>query len=307
MASMNGNENGNPLTPDKVICDGLKVIREEGKAADSSRIAKETLKRSKKTIKGYKICCLKRAQESYELYNSMMTCVVIETSKKTEIIKTKVDELIVKDSEIEKLIKESSKLISELNVKMGEANTAACDMKTCVENKFLTKLKKLPDKKRTDLDRDFEVLFYKIMDKNKTVNDKVVNAFESVVSIAGLQTFVNTESLKENTDALTTAMETLKGCIETYIGSTKGEVTTIREELNIVVAELAQLKCDEKMEGAKVDGLNLIQTFICKAECDDECLDVCKEFNACKEEPDPDEEDCGSDHEHKGQQTKDQN
>ena len=39
MASMNGNENGNPRTPDKVICEGLKPIKDEKKEADSSRIA----------------------------------------------------------------------------------------------------------------------------------------------------------------------------------------------------------------------------------------------------------------------------
>lgn len=302
---MNGNENGNPRTPDKVICEGLTAIKDEKKEADSSRIAFETLKKSKRTVKGYKICCLKRAHETYELYNSMMTCVVIENYKKTEIIKTKVDELIVKDGDIEKMIKDSSKLINELNIKMGEANKAACDMKTCVENKFLTKLKKLPEKKRTKFDQEFEKLFYDIMAKNKTVNDKVVNAFESVVSIAGLQTFVNTESLKENTDLLTEAMKTLKDCIVANIGSTEGEVTTIRGELNTVIEELAKLKCDVKMEGAKVDGLTLVENFICNTECDDECLDVCKEFNECLESKD--DEDCEPDHQAKGKQTKDQN
>ncbi len=300
---MNGNENGNPRTPDEVICEGLTAISDEKKEADSSRIAFETLKKSKKTIKGYKICCLKRAHESYELYNSMMTCVVIENYKKTEIIKTKVDELIVKDGDIEKLIKESSKLINELNLKMGEANKAACDMKNCVENKFLTKLKKLSDKKRTDADQDFEVLFYKIMEKNKKVNDKVVNAFESAVSIAGLQTFVNTESLKENTDQLTAAMKTLKDCIVANIGSTEGEVTAIRGELNTVVEDLAQLKCDEKMEAAKVAGLTLVEEFICDTDCDDECLDVCKEFNECLETKD--DEDCEPEHEPRSQKQED--
>jgi len=303
MASMNGNENGNLRTPDKVICEGLKVIKDEKRAAESSKIAKETLKRSKNTIKGYKICCLKRAQESYELYNSIMTCVVTGNSKKTEIIKTKVDELIIKDGDIEKMIKESSKLISELKVKMTEANTAACNMKTCVESKILTKLKKLSASKRTDEDKKFEKWFNDIIVKNKTVTDKVENAFESVVSIAGLQTFVNTESLKENTDQLTEAMTTLQDCIEGNIESTGGEVATFREELNTVVAELAQLKCDAKMEGAKVKGLKLVEDFICEADCDDECLDVCKEFNECKEVPEPDDEDCGPDHEPKGQQT----
>ncbi len=303
MASMNGNENGSTRTPDKVICEGLKVIKNERSAAQSSKTAKETLKRSKKTIKRYKICCLKRAQESNELYNSIMTCVVMSNSKKTEIIKSKVDELIAKDGDIENLIKESSKLISELKAKMEEANTAACNMKTCVENKFLTKLKKLSATKRTDDDKKFEKLFNDILAKNKKVNDKVENAFESVVSIAGLQTFVNTESLKENTDQLSEAMATLKGCIETNIGSTAEEVIAIREELNTVVAELAQLTCDEHMLGATVEGLNLVETFICTGSCDDDCIDVCKAFNECKSVPEPDDDDCEPGHESKGQQT----
>lgn len=305
MASMNGHDNGNPRTPDKVICEGLTLIKDEKKEADSSRIAFETLKKSKRTVKGYKICCLKRAHKSYELYNSIMTCVVIENYKKTEIIKSKVDELIVKDGDIEKLIKESSKLINELNLKMGEANTAACTMKNCVENKFLTKLKKLKENKRTDDDKKFEKLFNDIMLKNKKVNDKVVNAFESVVSIAGLQTFVNTESIKENTDQLTAVMKTLKDCVETNIASTEKEVIAIRGELNTVVEELAQLKCDEKKEGARGDGLILVENFICETDCDDECLDVCKEFNECIESKE--DEDCDPEHDGKGKQTKDQN
>ncbi len=83
MASNNGNDNSNSRSPDTVICESLTVIKNDKKAADSLIVAGETLKQSKETARGYKICCLDKAEESHGVYQDIMSCVTIENLKKT--------------------------------------------------------------------------------------------------------------------------------------------------------------------------------------------------------------------------------
>ena len=127
-----------------------------------------------------------------------------------------------------------------------------------------------------------------ITEKTGDLSKKGVNAYESVVAIAGVQTFVNTESLKDFVTLLMEAIKLFKECIETNVGSTAAEVIAAREELNAIVEEIAQIMCDGKSLGTEVQGWDEVIQFLCEDACDVDCLDVCEEFdNCCKSEDEP--------------------
>ncbi|NER12052.1 hypothetical protein GWK08_01240 [Leptobacterium flavescens] len=276
MASKNGNDNGN--NPEAIICETLTVIKNEKNAADSSEAAGRTLQESKEKAQGYKICCLDSAEKSHKVYQDIMSCVTLGNYKKTEIIQGNTEEYIKKDEDIEKLIKESSKLLNEMRVKMEEAHNAACAMSNCVKNKLFPKSgKPSKDGKIGEIEHDLK----EIMDKTKTLDEKGQNAFESAVTIAGIQTFTNTHSLKEFVKLLVDAVKIFKDCVDANIKSTAEDVSKAREELNAVVEELAQIMCDTASESTTSQGLECIIKFICESECDGECLDLCEEYGSC--------------------------
>ena len=281
MASKNGNDGGTQ-TPDTVVCDYLSIVKKEQNTATSDQMADETTRLSKEAAKGYKICCLDRASETHGMYQDLLSCVALGQYKKTEIIKTNIDSFIKKDDDIEKLITESSALLGKLCTKILEANDELCTMTNCVKNKVLAKSSKISDSDR----RDIEECLEELNEKSKKLVDKGKNAVESIITIAGIQTFTNTASLKAFVDALVEKMTSFKKCTEEYIGATEAEVKKAREELNAIMEELAQIECDAAAEGTTIEGLQLLIDFICDCDCDGECLDLCAEFEECCDKSD---------------------
>lgn len=278
MASMNGNDKGNTRSPETGICESLTAIRTEHEAAIGSTDASLILIDSKETARGYKICCLKRAEVSHHYYQDILTCITLENYKKTTISQANVEAYIKKDDEIEKLIKDSTKLLNELHTKIADANNAACTMANCVNGKIFpksSKSKQDPDKVLLKGDMT------EILNKTKMLDEKGQNAFESAVTIAGIQTFTNTASLKAFVTTLMSAMQAFKGCVESNISSTATEVTKIRGELNTAVEELAQVICDKNTFSTTAQGLESVIEFICTCTCDEGCIDICEEFGNC--------------------------
>lgn len=272
MARNNTNGNG-VITPDTTACKCHKSASDDKNTADSAVKAGKTSIESKETAKGYKICCLDRARETHEVYQDILSCIALGNYKKTEIVKKNVDEYIKKDEQIEKLINESSKMLGDLCTKLDEANRAACSMKT----KIVSKLNKCTEKESKEITDKLD----EIIAKSEDLAKKGLNAYESVVAIAGVQTFTNTESLKDFVTLLMEAIKKFKECVEANISSSALEVKTAREELNAIVEQIAQLLCDGKTQGTTAAGLKEVIKFLCEDKCEDECIDVCYEFDKC--------------------------
>ncbi|GAA4276767.1 hypothetical protein [Aquimarina mytili] len=288
MANMNGNDS-TMLNPEKNICDILKVIKNEEKTADSSHTAYKTKRDSKEIARGYKICCLDKAEESYDVYQDLMSCIVLKNYKKTEIIQKNVDDYCKKDDELEKLINESSKLINELRVKINEANDAACAMANCIKN-CIPEPKNGGERKGAKGLRDIKEVYKLLSDittKTSTLASKGQNAFNSTVNVAGIQTFINTCGLKSFAANLIDSMKAFKDFITENIKTTEKDVATFRDELNVVVEELAEVTCALYMEGTKEKGLYATRKFICEGECKDGLLDLscdCEENDNCDDD-----------------------
>ncbi|GAA4272683.1 hypothetical protein U6A24_08010 [Aquimarina gracilis] len=278
MASKNNNENSNLRNADTVICECLTGIKNEKKAAGSMRDAYKILKKSKKAARRYKVCGLDKAEESHGVYQDIMSCVAIGSSKKTEVIQTNINEYNAKDDQIEALIKESSKLLNQMRIKIEEANDAACALSNCFKNKILPKSGK--SKKDDEKEEAYKKL-QDILEKTTKLNEKGQNAHDSVITIAGIQTFTNTHSLTEFMTKTSTAMSGFKSTVESNISSTSEDVTKCREELNVIADELAQIVCNKKTESVKYEGLECVIDYVCKGEYKEDPLDLCRETTDC--------------------------
>src|SRR5690554_2151393 len=278
MANMKDNDKKGSQSPGTVICETLTVIRNEKEAADSSANALRTLKKSKETVRAYKICCLDKAEQSYNFYGDILTSIALGNNKKATIIQKDVDDYIKKDDDIEKLIKESSVLLNDLRIKMAEAHNEACAMSNCVKNKLLPKSGKST---KGDNKNKIAESLKDIMEKTKTLDEKGQNAFDSIVTLAGIQTFTNTGSLKDFVLSFVDKIKIFKECIEANIKSTGEEVSTFILELNTITEELAQVICDKLAQNNASNAMEHMIEFICESECDGECLDLCKETGNC--------------------------
>ena len=139
MANKNNNDGSTLRNADNVICESLQVIKNDIMTEESLCEASGILRKSKVAARRYKICSLDRAEQSHNIYQDILSCVTIGSYKKAEIIKANVDEYVKKDDEVGKLLKDTSKLLNEMRVKIEEAHNAACAMSNCFENKILPK------------------------------------------------------------------------------------------------------------------------------------------------------------------------
>ncbi len=285
MANMNGNDSTSQ-NPENKICEKLTIIKNEEAAANSLSKASSTKKDSKEIARRYKICCLDKAEETNAIYQDLMSCIVIKNYTKTTIIQKNVDEYIKKDDELEKLINESSKLINNLRIKMNEANDAVCVMVNCVKECILPKpqagngKKGIGDDYMTKEVKEVSRFLTAIAEKTSKLACLGQNAFNGVVNIAGIQTFMNMGGLKSFATKLMDTMKIFNDCIAENIKATEKDVTTFREELNAVVKELAEVSCMFSSETSKAHGLKNIRLFICEGECDEKDLDI-----SCECEP----------------------
>ncbi len=278
MANNKNNDKKNTQGPESVICGKLKVLRNEKETARSLTKALLTQQKAKETVRAYKICCLDKAEQSNDFYQDIYTCITLSNYKKATIVQQKVDDYIKKDGEIEKLIKESSSQINELRIQIEEAHNEACSMSNCVKNKLLPKKGKSSKGDNTDKIEDG---LKDILSITKTLDEKGQNAFDSMVTLAGIQTFTNTEGLKQFVADFVEKINTFKSSIEASVKTTGEEVIDFRGKLNKIIEELAQINCDKQVQDSMANAMTEIIEFICESDCDGECLDLCKEIKNC--------------------------
>ena len=274
MATIKTNDKKNSQSPESVICEILSVIKNDKEAADSRASALRILKESKETVRTYKICSLDKAEQSYDFYQDIRTSIALNSHKKSIIIQKNVDEYIKKDVEIEKLIKESSVLLNDLRIKMTDASNEACVMYNCLKNKILSK-------KDESGNGDVATTLDHIMSETKKLNEMGLNAFDSVVTLAGIQMFNNTGSLKDFVPTFVDKVKIFKEYVDGNIKSTNEEVNSSILELNSVTEELTQVNCDNQAEKNVSNSMDYMIKFICDREYEEEYLDLCNQIKSC--------------------------
>ncbi|MBK6931908.1 MAG: hypothetical protein IPH12_14005 [Saprospirales bacterium] len=108
-----------------------------------------------------------------------------------------------------------------------------------------------------------------IKSKSSLADETGGKAFDSVVTIAGIQTFANIDSLKNFGQQLLDAAKGFKTNIDENIKKSAEDVKTAQSELTKTLEELTAARFNLYTECVSVDALGLISEFICSGECDD--------------------------------------
>jgi|GEM_PF-1754117 len=267
MANMNSNGNGGPRNPDGILCECQTNLKSDYNAALSQAEGKKTLKDSKTEARRYKLCCLAKAELTRTTYRDIDNYVALTATKGTETIQKHIDDFIKKDAELAKMIKDDSKMLADLKLKIGEAYDSACMMKNCIKNAL-----EIKDDKNTDADplknqvlQDLSV----IMGKMAELNTDGRTVFDSVVTIAGIQTFTNTDGLKPFGVQLSDAVKVFQAAITGNIKTAEDDVKAAQTELTKVIEELNQISFEKDDADAKAAAWGATRKFICDGECDD--------------------------------------
>ncbi len=163
--------------------------------------------------------------------------------------------------------KEDSKLLADLKAKIIEANDAACIMRNCIKNSL-----GLPGSQNTHTDPLINQVLLDltgVMTKVADLNTDGRTAFDSVVTIAGIQTFTNTDGLKPFGVQLSDAVKAFQVAITGSIKTAEDDVKAAQTELTKVLEELNQIRFEKDAEDAKTAAWGATRNFICKGDCDD--------------------------------------
>jgi hypothetical protein len=286
MATNNGNGMADRPNPEKEICKCITTMTSERNSALSLKEAGMTTMSSMNEVRKYKLCCLDKTKDTHNTYQNLNNYVCIQQNLKTELLVADIDGYLAKDKELEKLIKESSKLLSDLKTKIEEAHNACCTMKNCISNKLLPKDgEDLPPNLQ-----EIQDCYKDICSKTEKINNYGQKSFDDIVTIAGIHTFSNVESLKDFGSKLSETMGNFKTSVDTNIKTAEGDLKVAQDELTTALTDLTNSKHDKDGHCIKAKGLNTTLEFLCKGECNLE--DTVEEF--CKKVASDDKDGAGS-------------
>jgi gas vesicle protein len=252
-------------------------------AAYAARTTKETYIASRDN----KVCCVIKADETTRLYRNLDFYVAIDATCKAETIEKNIEDMIKKNSDLEKAIAEVVKCVKVIKDKTVELKAKACDLDTqrndscnnlqlnILNTHFSEKCKvKIPG--GTTEFGNFTAIVDHIIEKTGVTCKAADKAFSSAVSIAGIQTFSNIKSLKDLSKQLTLTIKDFKKDIDTNVKSSADELKNAQDELAKAVKEVSLKTLDEHKVSVNYEGIAFTMDFLCNPDCQDgNIVDLC--------------------------------
>jgi hypothetical protein len=237
---------------------------------DASKIKIETCE----VVRAYAICSLAKSEQTFEYYRDLTNYELFDMKDSAEIIKANIDGYVKQDDELGKWILDISKSLNDLQVKLHEANNAACTMRNCLQSTLSFKDDKMPPK-LTD-----------VIDKAKDLSKDGKQAAEAMVKVAGIHTFSNLETLQPFGTNLTNKLTALKTLTDGLIATAKADQEKSQTELLGVLKELNVVEFESFRTVAKINAENSTLNFICKEECEPiECVEkICMSLGSKESE-----------------------
>ncbi|MDX2070782.1 MAG: hypothetical protein SFV55_20300 [Haliscomenobacter sp.] len=267
MANPNANCSNGPTKPANIVCIYHKDIKDKMDVSLSEVSSSNTLISYYEMVRGYKLCCLSMAEETYDFYRDIDNYELYDMQKSTEIIQTNVEAYIKKNGDLAKSIKEGSKMLNELKVKLHDANNAACAMSNCLKS-----ILAFPD---GAIPKEITA----VTQVAKTLSEDGQKAAEALVKIAGIHTFSNVDGLKSFSQKLAEAMKQFKTLSDDYMKKAAEDAKTAQTELTKSVDELNKTEFKCFGETSALNANNATITFICN---DDECCPIERVEAICK-------------------------
>ena len=275
-----------------ILCQTKTALIDEVKMLDGIAEAAVTNRESQEVVRNSQVCCVLKAQETHTFYRHIDYYVAIDASSKTEHIEKNIGDLIKKSDDLSKAINEAVKCINGIKAKTVELKAKACDLDTqmkdscnsqqlnILNNHFSSKCEVVKPNNISPQDcyGNFSEIASDIIGKTDETWSAADSAFNNAVSIAGIQTFSNVESLKELSKTVAASVKEFKKNVDENIKSSEGEVKKAQEELSKAVKEVTTKTMEEHKDTTKYEGTAFALEFVCQPDCDkeDDIATICE-------------------------------
>ena len=192
-------------------------------------------------------------------------------------MKTKIDGYITKNTELQKIIQDASKMLNDIKSRLHDAHNAACAMHNCINRIVDTETPSSNQSIRSLIET-----LQRVTDKAKTLDTDSKNAAKAMVHIAGIQTFSDVDGLKAFGGRLCDGMKELKTDVDAYVKGAAEESITIAAEVSDVVVKMNNAEFDWFTHDTAVNGFDKILHFICNGECKNiDCVEeICMQMGS---------------------------
>lgn len=225
-------------------------------------------------VRAYAICSLAKSEQTFEYYRDLTNYELFDMNDSVQRIKANIDEYVKQDGELSKLISDVSKSLNDLQVKLHDANNAACAMRNCLQSTLSFKDDKMPEELKG------------VIEKAKDLSKDGKQAAEAMVKVAGIHTFSNLETLQPFGTSLTNKLTALKTLTDGLIATAKADQEKSQTELLGVLKELNIAEFGPFRTVAEINAEDNTLNFICKEECEPiECVEkICMSLGSKESE-----------------------
>lgn len=254
--------NRSVLVQDTPVCKFHKELTDDHtlhtQELDASRIKIEVWE----VVRAYAICGLVKSEKTFEFYRDLTNYELFDMKDSVQIIKDNIDAHVKQDAELGKGILDVSKLLNDLQIKLHDANNAACTMRNCLQSTLSFKDDEIPKQLKD------------VIDRAKDLSKDGKQAAEAMVKVAGIHTFSNLETLQPFGTSLTDKLTALRSLMDGLIAIAKKDQETSQTELLEILKQLNAVEFGSFRTAATVNAEENTLDFICKEECEPiECVE----------------------------------
>ncbi len=234
----------------------------------------------------YKICCLVKAQSTHTFYSNFKYCLGQKANKETELVNTKIGDLVAKEAELQSCFKDLMKMIKETKDNMSKVEEVACRIQNCKEEdercnpdlveKLINGIPNLFTGKG-DEPSIMDVCVTAIKDSNQKIKD----AFNAGVDISGILTFSDIDSLESIGQSLASLLGDLKKDCDENIAYSSGMIDSSNQELLDVINNVSEAEFEKCTINSKVQAQSAVYDFLCDPVCDKDpsrIQEICQKF-----------------------------
>lgn len=238
------------------------------------------LKKEKIDNRNHKICCLLKAEESHALYRNIDIYLGIDAGCKADEINKKVTDLTAKSKDLGKAMMEVTKCLKTIKEKAAELKNKVCNIDTAIKdscNKAQLQILNTHFTEEHCFDPEglfdgadlntFEEIVICMVTQTQKIWTKADAAFNSSVSIAGIQTFSDVAALKDRSKLVIKCLGDFKKDLDKNLGSTEMSLKEAKKEISTCVKETAVNTMNEHLATATFEGTAATLDFACNP-CD---------------------------------------
>ena len=266
-------------TPTEEIINQCLETLEDEKAA--KRAEAKALRRSlelKENVIDYKICCLVKSREVWDLYVNLDLCYFVSSATVTTRLDQDINTYCTKEVELETKLKDAVKCIKEVKTKLNEVVDEACKLDRCIKEE--KRCKKGLHELLKGSNNEWKALLDDIETLSVDCFNEACKTFDAGVDVVGIQTFVDLDSLKEMSADLKTKLTALRTDVNTNITKAETAWKTALTELIAAKEDLVNCEFDKCSAKNKKEGIESTIDFLCDDKAcniDDNVLDeICK-------------------------------